>query len=145
MPSKLIQCTQCKEVKWMNQPDFRTYKKRFGIKTSLELSKIYVCRKCRGDQSRTIQNIKQTERNAIDPIKNIQRDVQAEVDTLIKRGVNDFTARQNFMSNISSLMKSKHLEHYEFDIQNNILVGLKLNKIPLLGDIYIKIKGLGSI
>lgn len=129
----------------MNQPDFRTYKKRFGVKTSLELSKIYICRKCRADETRTIQQIKQVERNAIDPIKNIQRDVQAEVNLLIQRGINNPTARQNFLNNITSMMKSKHLDHYEFDIQDNILVGLKLSKVPLLGDIYIKIKGLGTV
>jgi len=127
----------------MDHPSFKYNCKKFSVTTAKELNKHYVCRKCRRDETRNVLTVKQSQKTDTDAVKKLERIIQEEVDLLIERGVNNPIALKNFDSNIKSILEERSLKDWGYDVRNGMPIGLKIKK-TLVGDIYIKIKGLAK-
>lgn len=73
-------------------------------------------------------------------ILNIKNKLQNEVDILIKEGLNNISARNNFIKNIKIILENEKIFNYQYVVENNILKGIKLLNIPIFGEIFIKLK-----
>jgi hypothetical protein len=114
---------------------------KFGVVNILELNNSYICKSCviRLKQINKPSGIRDTPE-----FKQLQALLQSEVDILIKRGLNNQTAMSNFQLNVKSILDKHYIIDYSYEISNNVLVGIFVKRVPLYGDLLIKLSTKGN-
>jgi len=136
--SKQVKCSLCNQSKWMETRYFIENLSIYKVITIEELNKVYLCRYCR-ILKKTNEGLKSTEE-----YKRIKRQLQEEIDILIKRGATNTIAQQNCRANIEGIFNQEHITTgYQLVVNNGKIIGIVLKDFPIWHDIFFEIKWKG--
>jgi len=133
MPSnRRIRCYRCGAVKLMHIYSYKKNIIKYDAQNVSQLSAKYLCRKCRLIAKQTATQV-----NLTKAYKKAQLSLQEQVNEYIKRGVNDSNAFLNFKANVTEILNSYNIKNFEYVINDNVLKGITIQKIPFLNEIFI--------
>ena len=136
MGNKLITCHICGKRVVMGYIYYIKNLDKFSVQSVAELSLVYRCKMCR----RSMAPIKKHRINKLPIYNKVQKLLQEEVDLFISRGLNDDMAKRNFANNLKAILDKHNIICYNFTMNDDKLTGVKIEKIPFLGEIFIPIK-----
>ena len=139
--AKHVRCSYCGKHKWMEYCYYKKNLHKYGVVNLLGLNNLYVCKKC----FKRLQDINKPSGLRDTPeFKTLQQTLQIEVDLLLKRGLNNPIAMKNFQMNVKAILDNRYIINYDYEISNNELVGIFIKKMPLYGDMLIKLDTKGN-
>ena len=139
--AKLVRCHFCgKSINMRNRP-YRSNLKKYGVTTRKQLDNVYLCTVCR-----KIKRLFDTPAylKVSGPYRRLKYLLQQEVNNYIKRGINDPTARNNFLENVKIILDKRYIREYDFITSENDLKGILLKGIPFFEEVIIELKTKGK-
>jgi len=136
MPNIHVRCSICKKYIWMQGRYYKLFLADHRLTTVEEAGNHYICRWCRRQfrKRKLASDFKDTKM-----FKKIQELLQNEVDMVKKRG-SDQLALTNFRENAKIILNKAQVFDFTYEVENNKLMGIYINKVPLFGDVFMELK-----
>lgn len=136
MPNIRVSCSVCKKPLWMEGKRYKEFLFNHRLTTKEEVCDHYICKKC-GKRYR--KYIRASEFKDTKMFKKTQALLQEEVENVKKRGY-DQLALTNFQNNVKIILNKARVVDFSYEIINNKLMGLYINKVPFFGDVFMELK-----
>jgi len=133
-----VYCNFCLTRKWMRWKWYKKNLVKFNCSNVIELDKKYRCKKCRDLFKKLNPKSSVVKSKEFEKLKNT---LQEEVNLYLKRGLNNMDARNNFMSNVKSILDKNHVYKYDYIVKGTELIGILLKDVIFVGEILLPLKG----
>jgi len=121
-----IKCRICNNYKQCSSKYY--YIKSSHYNSIVNLNKNYICHGC-------LSIVK----NYLSKTKKLKFGIKKIIKKYSSFNMSINENRQNFLSEIKQIMSKNFLESYQFIIYNNNIVGIKINNIPFINNMEIKL------
>lgn len=138
MKNYIINCSSCNKPCQLNYKSLPALLIKYNLNYIKELNTIYKCKKCKFYPPKSYSNLE-----SLPQFIHIKNTLQSFVNNLVLSGF----SIQNLnilQSNIHNFLSNLNIPHYSLIINNNLLLGVKLLKLPILNEIIIPLNPHGS-